>query len=105
MGGWAFLRPHACPLLALPFLSYPHPFLVPLLLSLFPPPPFSQLQVAVQNARNPMPSDPSVCPPRLASLIERCWAAAPRDRPHCSEVVDELQALLRACRGDEEGLA
>lgn len=37
-----------------------------------------------------------VCPPELAALIERCWAAAPHARPTCSEVVADLEAQLAA---------
>lgn len=41
-------------------------------------------------------SHPQVCPPELASLIERCWAAAPHARPSCSEVVGDLEVQLAA---------
>jgi hypothetical protein len=51
-------------------------------------------QVAVLKARNPIPNDPAVCPPRLASLIARCWITEPRLRPPCSEVVSELLSII-----------
>ncbi|GIL85195.1 hypothetical protein Vretimale_10814 [Volvox reticuliferus] len=49
--------------------------------------------VHVNKARPPMPSKDK-CPPRLARLIQACWAHRPRDRPSAAEVVKELTLTI-----------
>ncbi len=65
-------------------------------------------QVAVLRTRNPLPADdPEACPPRLAALIERCWATDPRSRPDADHVVSELEAMLEEAQAaaDAKGAA
>ncbi|GLI60535.1 hypothetical protein VaNZ11_002682 [Volvox africanus] len=49
--------------------------------------------VHVNKARPPMPPKEK-CPPRLARLIQACWAHRPRDRPSAAEVVKELTLTI-----------
>jgi hypothetical protein len=48
--------------------------------------------VAINKERPVLP--PST-PPRLASLISRCWQEHPRQRPRAAEVAAELQELMQ----------
>ncbi|KAG1677862.1 hypothetical protein FOA52_008626 [Chlamydomonas sp. UWO 241] len=50
-------------------------------------------QVAVLNARPPLPSE-STCPPRVANLMQACWQREPRARPPCADIVRELAECL-----------
>ncbi|GFH14523.1 sodium bile acid symporter family [Haematococcus lacustris] len=62
-------------------------------------------RVAVQGVRNPLPDDPQACPPALASLITACWAHEPHLRPHCSQVVSQLESLLASLPGPRHAAA
>eukprot|EP01118_Nematostelium_gracile_P013217 TRINITY_DN4967_c0_g1_i1.p1 TRINITY_DN4967_c0_g1~~TRINITY_DN4967_c0_g1_i1.p1 ORF type:complete len:590 (-),score=106.56 TRINITY_DN4967_c0_g1_i1:129-1757(-) len=37
--------------------------------------------------------------PSLKNLIRRCWAQTPKERPDFSEIVNELEKILHACKG------
>ncbi|KAG2489312.1 hypothetical protein HYH03_012144 [Edaphochlamys debaryana] len=52
-------------------------------------------KVSMRNERPALPEDPMRCPPRLASLIHRMWAADPASRPGAGEVLKLLGVVLR----------
>lgn len=65
---------------------------------------------AQHGHRLPLPDDPAVCPPLLARLIARCWAADPRLRPSAGEVVKRLRIVadveagrMGLSQGDQAG--
>lgn len=39
------------------------------------------------------PAVPAWCDPQWRSLMEQCWAPAPRDRPSFTEIAQELRAM------------
>lgn len=51
-------------------------------------------QVAMQHERLPIPDDPDMCPPSLASLLRQCWAVDPNTRPGAGDVVKRLSLIL-----------
>ncbi|PNH03705.1 Dual specificity protein kinase shkD, partial [Tetrabaena socialis] len=52
-------------------------------------------KVAIERQRPPLPpSDHPLCSPALRSLIERCWAHNPLERPAAGEVVKRLTLLM-----------
>ena len=52
--------------------------------------------VAINKERPPLPSD---APPRLASLVLRCWSENPAVRPRVDEVLVELEDMMRVSGG------
>jgi hypothetical protein len=48
--------------------------------------------VAINKERPPLPSD---TPPRMASLILRCWSENPAGRPRVDELLAELEDMMR----------
>lgn len=50
------------------------------------------MAVAINKERPPLPHD---TPPRLASLILRCWSENPAGRPHVNQLLAELQDMMR----------
>jgi serine/threonine protein kinase len=54
----------------------------------FPDVPFGGLLKHIRDGRRP--ELPDRCPPRLASLIKRCWELEPRSRPGFPEICREL---------------
>jgi hypothetical protein len=54
------------------------------------------LQIIVAVAINKeRPLLPASTPPRLASLISRCWQEEPRQRPRAVAVAAELQDMMQ----------
>ncbi|GFR50301.1 hypothetical protein Agub_g12491 [Astrephomene gubernaculifera] len=52
-------------------------------------------RVAVHRMRLPVPTDPRVCPPRLATLLDSCMSYLPAERPDMSWVLGELEDMLQ----------
>lgn len=48
--------------------------------------------VAINKERPPLPAD---TPPRLASLINRCWLEDPAQRPRVAELAAELRDMIQ----------
>jgi len=55
--------------------------------------------------RNERPEIPADCPPALASLMQKCWAKNPEERPGFKEIVFRLDEILCDCyiTGIEDG--
>ncbi|XP_067841314.1 inactive tyrosine-protein kinase 7-like [Heptranchias perlo] len=59
--------------------------------------PFSKLSddevlTGVQNSQIKLPA-PDGCPSKLYKLMQRCWAASPKDRPSFSEIANTLSEI------------
>jgi hypothetical protein len=53
--------------------------------------------VAINKERPPLPHD---TPPRLASLILRCWSENPAGRPRVNQLLAELSDMMRVSARD-----
>ncbi|KAK9270111.1 hypothetical protein L1049_025685 [Liquidambar formosana] len=53
------------------------------------------LQAALGVRQGLRPDLPDNTHPKLLDLMQRCWEAAPGDRPSFSEIIDELEGLLQ----------
>jgi hypothetical protein len=53
--------------------------------------------VAINKERPPLPHD---IPPRLASLILRCWSENPAGRPRVNQLLAELSDMMRVSLHD-----
>ncbi|EFJ39615.1 hypothetical protein VOLCADRAFT_100754 [Volvox carteri f. nagariensis] len=60
-------------------------------------------RVAVHRMRLPVPTDPRVCPPRLAALLHACMSYVPSDRPDMRHVLGELEGMSGAQQQQPEG--
>lgn len=49
------------------------------------------------------PDLPSWLPPAYASLVRRCWAADPAERPSMADVLVDVRAQLRAALAERGG--
>lgn len=54
--------------------------------------------VAINKERPPLPHD---TPPRLASLILRCWSENPAGRPRVNQLLAELSDMMRVSQRDD----
>ena len=59
-------------------------------------------QGVIEDGRPTIPAPPR-CPPALASLINRCWAREPKERPQARQVLAELEDLLASLAGGGDG--
>jgi serine/threonine protein kinase len=62
---------------------------------------FEALNMALQNGqRPPVPSTLVVKSPLFVTVMKRCWAGDPADRPEFADIVSELETCLEATNGD-----
>ncbi|GIM04032.1 hypothetical protein Vretimale_8663 [Volvox reticuliferus] len=67
-----------------------------------------QIAAAVTFGRQRPPLEllrPERCPPKLKSLIQRCWDEVPERRPAAAEVVKELLLVQLKLRGNDNDSA